>query len=32
MARSGLSDWIVPAVIVPALLLLFLLVVVVWRG
>jgi ABC-type uncharacterized transport system involved in gliding motility auxiliary subunit len=32
MARSRLSDWIVPPVIVPAVLLLFLLVVVVWRG
>jgi hypothetical protein len=32
MARSRLCDWIVPPVIVPALLLLFLLVVVAWRG
>ncbi len=32
MERSRLSDWIVPPVIVPALLLLFLLAVVVWRG
>jgi len=32
MARSRLGDWIVPPVIVPALLLLFLLVVVALRG
>jgi hypothetical protein len=32
MSRSRLSDWIVPPVIVPVLLLLFLLAVVLWRG
>ncbi len=32
MSWSRLSDWIVPPVIVPVLLLLFLLAVVLWRG
>jgi hypothetical protein len=32
MSRSRLSDWMVPPVIVPVLLLLFVLAVVLWRG
>ena len=32
MSRSRLIDWIVPPVIVPALLLLFVLATVLWRG
>jgi hypothetical protein len=32
MSGSRLSEWIVPPVIVPVLLLLFLLAVVLWRG
>jgi hypothetical protein len=32
MSRTRLSDWIVPPLIVPALLLLFLFAVVLWRG
>jgi hypothetical protein len=32
MSRHRLTDWIVPPVIVPSLLLLFLVAVVIWRG